>query len=118
MTVTTSDSALQRTFELRSGTDPALTLGALWWGPGDPQMQLAASAMARAMRFASGPVTLELEWRGVTLTAHAWGSGAAEALDLVPGLVGELDDAPPLAAHHPIVADLARRFPGLRMTRG
>ena len=33
--------------------------GALWWGPGDPQMQLGPHGLVRAMRLASGPATLE-----------------------------------------------------------
>lgn len=109
---------IERRFELGGGTDPALTLGALWWGPGDLAMQLWPGRAVRALRLASGPATLEITWRGDVAAARAWGAGASEALDLVPGLIGELDDAPPLVAHHPIVVELARRLPGLRLTRG
>ena len=109
---------VERRFTLETGTDPALSTGALWWGPGDPQMKLGPTGMVRAMRLASGPATLELAWHGKRVAARAWGDGAGEALDLVPGLVGELDEAPPLGAHHPVIADLARRLPGLRLTRG
>lgn len=83
-----------------------------------PQMQLGPHGLVRAMRLASGPATIEASWAGQRIMARAWGDGASEALDLVPGLVGDLDDAPPLAAHHPIVVELARRLPGLRLTRG
>lgn len=109
---------VERHFTLRTGTDPALSAGALWWGPGDPQMQLGPKGLVRAMRLAGGPATLELSWRGQRIVARAWGDGAGDALDLAPGLVGDLDDAPPLIAHHPIVAELTRRLPGLRLTRG
>jgi 3-methyladenine DNA glycosylase/8-oxoguanine DNA glycosylase len=109
---------IERRFTLQTGTDPALSAGALWWGPSDPQMQLGPHGLVRAMRLASGPATLEVSWRGHSVLARAWGAGASEALDLAPGLVGDLDDAPPLAAHNPIVAELARRLPGLRLTRG
>ncbi|MEO8247720.1 MAG: DNA-3-methyladenine glycosylase 2 family protein [Chloroflexota bacterium] len=109
---------IEHRFTLETGTDPALSAGALWWGPGDPQMQLGPNGLVRAMRLASGPATLEVSWQGNRLVAKAWGDGAGEALDLAPGLVGDLDDAPPLVAHHPIVAALARRLPGLRLTRG
>jgi 3-methyladenine DNA glycosylase/8-oxoguanine DNA glycosylase len=118
MAAATHDSPIESSYVLRSGTDPALTLGALWWGPGDAQMQLAPGRAARAMRLASGPSSLELTWRGTTVTARAWGLGAQEALDLVPALVGELDDPAPLVAHHPVVAELMRRFDGLRLTCG
>jgi 3-methyladenine DNA glycosylase/8-oxoguanine DNA glycosylase len=115
---TTEKAPLERRFTLRTGTDPGLTAGALWWGPGDPQMQLGPGGLVRALRLASGPATLEMAWQGNRLGARAWGDGAREALDLAPGLVGELDDAPPLVAHHPIVGELARRLSGLRLTRG
>lgn len=109
---------MERRFTLWTGTDPGLSAGALWWGPGDPQMQLGPGRLARAMRLASGPATLEITWQGDQLVARAWGEGASEALELAPGLVGEHDDAPVLVAHHQIVGELARRMPGLRLTRG
>jgi 3-methyladenine DNA glycosylase/8-oxoguanine DNA glycosylase len=114
----TLEAPIERSYVLHSGTDPALTLGALWWGPGDAQMQLAPGRAARAMRLASGPACVELTWEGRAVAARAWGTGAREALDLVPALVGELDDPAPLIAHHPIVAELMRHFEGLRLTRG
>ncbi|HUP83476.1 MAG TPA: DNA-3-methyladenine glycosylase 2 family protein, partial [Candidatus Limnocylindria bacterium] len=88
------------------------------WGPGDPQMQLGPHGLVRAMRLASGPATLEISWRSAQVVARAWGDGASEALDLAPGLIGDLDDPPLLVAHHSIVGELARRMPGLRLTRG
>ncbi len=118
MTAANADKPIEARFELKSGTDPALTLGALWWGPGDQVMALAPAQAARAMRLTSGPATVEMAWGSGWASARAWGAGAAEALDLVPGLIGELDDPPPLVAHHPIVAELARRNTGLRLTRG
>ncbi len=118
MSAATVETPIERLFVLSSGTDPALTLGALWWGPADPQMQVAHDRVARAIRLASGPASVEMTLRGTTVAARAWGTGAAEALDLVPALVGELDDPARLVARHPIVADLMRRFSGLRLTRG
>ena len=118
MSAATIETPLERSYVLRSHTDPELTLGALWWGPGDAQMQLAPGRAALAMRVAGGPASVELSWRGSAVAARAWGPGAQEALDRVPGLVGELDDPAPLVAHHQIVADLMRRFEGLRLTRG
>ncbi len=118
MTVADTQAPLERRFELKSGADPALTLGALWWGPGDLVMQLGPGRAARAMRLATGPATVDIAWNSGWAVARSWGAGASEALELVPGLVGELDEAPNLSASHPIVAELARRNTGLRMTRG
>lgn len=118
MTAEPLPKPIERRFELNSGTDPQLTLAPLWWGPGDLVMTLAPGQAARAMRLASGPATIEMAWGAGWVSARAWGAGAAEALDMVPGLIGELDDAPSIAAAHPIVAELARRHSGLRLTRG
>jgi 3-methyladenine DNA glycosylase/8-oxoguanine DNA glycosylase len=118
MTAGDAQAPLERRFEIKSGTDPALTLSALWWGPGDLVMQLGPGRAVRAMRLASGPATVDFEWSPGQAVARAWGAGASEALELLPGLIGELDDAPKLSAAHPIVAELARRNAGLRMTRG
>ena len=53
-------------------------------------------------------------------TSGSVGPRRAEALDIAPGLIGELDDdASGLSlAHDAVVADLVRRLPGLRLTRG
>jgi 3-methyladenine DNA glycosylase/8-oxoguanine DNA glycosylase len=56
--------------------------------------------------------------RGATIAARAWGAGASEALDLVPALLGELDDPTLLVPQHPIVAELQHRFPDMRLTSG
>jgi 3-methyladenine DNA glycosylase/8-oxoguanine DNA glycosylase len=118
MSSVTRKAPIERRFTLTTDTDPQQSAGALWWGPGDPQMQLGPHGLVRAMRLASGPATLEVAWQGRRVLARAWGDGAGEALDLAPGLVGDLDDAPQLVAHHPVVAELSRRMPGLRLTRG
>jgi 3-methyladenine DNA glycosylase/8-oxoguanine DNA glycosylase len=52
-----------------------------------------------------------------TVVAYAWGPGADAALDAVPDLVGAADDPPPLADAHPLVTELERREPGLRIGR-
>ncbi len=104
--------------ELRSGTDPLLTMRQLWLGPLDRQMQLGHNTLSRAARTPAGPATLELHVAGRRVEAQAWGSGAGHLLGLLPGLMGELDDPSALRPRHPIVAQLLHRLPGLRMTRG
>ncbi|MEP7158486.1 MAG: DNA-3-methyladenine glycosylase 2 family protein [Chloroflexota bacterium] len=110
-----------------SGTDPLATMTALWMGPGDPQMRVEMGEVARAFRLRSGVASLLVTAEtadGTQLLARAWGAGASEALDLVPGLVGELDDLAPLRAllaadeAHAVVKEIARRLPGARLTRG
>lgn len=110
--------ALERDVPLTGGADPLLTIAALWQGPGDPQMRFANDAVMRAMRLPSGPASVQLGVSRTAVLARAWGAGAHEALDAVPGLIGERDDPSALVAHHPLVADLVRRLPGLRLTRG
>lgn len=112
------DPPLERVVELVTETDPALTMASLWQGPGDPLMRLAPTLVERALRLPSGAAALRIELHGRRMLARAWGPGAAEALAQVPALVGEDDDPAPLIAVHPRFAQLQRRVPGLRLTRG
>jgi 3-methyladenine DNA glycosylase/8-oxoguanine DNA glycosylase len=62
-----------------------------------------------------GPATLGLHRRSDgTVVAQAWGPGAAWTLDGIPVLLGADDRPEGFVAHHPLVADAARRMPGLR----
>ena len=81
-------------------------------------MQMGEGDVVRAMHTADGPATLHL--RSVdakTILARSWGPGAQRALDAAPDLVGAGDDPPPLARAHPLVTQLERRLPGLRIGR-
>lgn len=103
---------------LDGGADPLSTLAVLWQGPTDPQMRIRGRSIARAMRFGGSVATLELRIEGQTVAARAWGPGARQALEALPALVGERDDPTPLVPRHPLIAELARRYPGLRLTSG
>lgn len=105
-------------FRLRSGTDPLLTTGALWQGPLDPQMRFEPHTVMRATRTEAGPASLHLVVSGGEVVVRAWGPGAERAIESVPGLIGELDDPTPFEPRHPVLIDLARRLPGLRLARG
>ncbi|CAN5702728.1 3-methyladenine DNA glycosylase [soil metagenome] len=111
---------VERSLRLTSGADALATIRSLWQGPMDPQMRVErGGTVMRAMRLASGSATLRLNVSRAEIVARAWGAGADEALDLVPALVGDLDQPPrdmPFA--HRLVADLFRRLPGLRLTSG
>ncbi|HYI22893.1 MAG TPA: hypothetical protein VEX62_09690 [Candidatus Limnocylindrales bacterium] len=118
MSVAKADSPLERRLSVGPWLDPFQTIAALWQGPGDPQMRLTGHSAMRAMRLRSGPATLAFDRDGQDMEVRAWGPGASEALEIAPGLIGLDDDASGLVAHHLLVADLVRRLPGLRMTRG
>ena len=47
----------------------------------------------------------------------AWGAGAAWALDGIPDLLGARDDPAGFTARHPLLADVAHRYPGFRVPR-
>ena len=70
-----------------------------------------------ATRTPDGPATLALSTRGDQLTAEAWGPGADRALDGVPELVGLTAGPMRVASYSPLVDQIARRFPGVRLTR-
>jgi len=70
------------------------------------------------MRLAGGPACLRIEASGDRVRASAWGPAAAEALDLAPGLVGELDRPEDLVVQDKVVRDLQRRFAGVHLTQG
>jgi 3-methyladenine DNA glycosylase/8-oxoguanine DNA glycosylase len=112
-----SAAPLPRTFEITNGANPVETMAVLRQGPRDPQMSVALGTVTRAMRTANGPATVRISVEGKSLRVLAWGPGGAVAIDAVPGLAGLHDDAHALVPHHPVVADIARRRPGLRLTR-
>jgi 3-methyladenine DNA glycosylase/8-oxoguanine DNA glycosylase len=97
--------------------DLGLTLGLLRHGLGDPTIAIGPGRVARAMRTPEGAATLLLRVRSTDLLAEAWGPGAEAALTGVPELIGSADDSRLLTPVHPLVADLARRRPGLRIGR-
>nr|WP_274637142.1 DNA-3-methyladenine glycosylase 2 family protein [Microbacterium bovistercoris] len=95
------------------------TIGIHRRGPRDPTMTVAGSVIWRASRTPEGIAALALrETAPGTVRAAAWGPGAAWALAQVPALCGGLDDRDAFEpAAHPLVADLHRRHPGLRLSR-
>lgn len=94
------------------------TVGMLRRGPSDPTMVIDGPVIWRAMRTPLGPTTLALRLAGGEVRATAWGPGHHFALDLVPALCGAHDDTTDFdASLHPLIADSARRHPGLRLTR-
>jgi 3-methyladenine DNA glycosylase/8-oxoguanine DNA glycosylase len=108
-----------RTVETRRPVDLDLTLRPLLHGGGrDPSVRFTAGEVWRATDTAAGPATVHLRSLGPTaVAARAWGPGAATALDDVADLLGADDDPPSLGGIHPLVTELAKRLPGLRVGR-
>ena len=108
-------------FERRVPVDGPLdlqrTLAPLSRGLGDPTMRLTGGRVWRAMRTPDGPAAIALLLHGGELRAEAWGPGAERALSDVPTLLGLRGAPPPIPSGHPLVADLARRLPGVRIPR-
>ena len=110
--------SLTRELRLESAVNVFLTLSMLRKGKGDPTTRHAGGYLWRTSRMPSGAVTYVLRQLEPTLVrAEAWGPGAAELLDGLPGLVGAEDDPSGFVPAHPILADAFRRHPGLRIPR-
>ncbi len=106
----------RRTIDLKTQIDLRVVVGPHIRGRGDPTGRVSSLSVARAMRTPDGAATILAELRGSRIEAEAWGPGADRALAGLPALLGLQDDPtgfdPTL---HPMVADLARRRPDLRI---
>lgn len=91
-------------------------LGRLRRGAGDPTIRRIGSSWFRATRTPVGPALLRLD-EGERIRAYAWGEGAEWVLDHLPRLLGDHDDPGGFRPRHPILAEIARRHPGLRVGR-
>jgi 3-methyladenine DNA glycosylase/8-oxoguanine DNA glycosylase len=111
-----SDTGLQREWRPDYPLDLLGVLGPLRRGRGDPASRVAAGGMWRAGSTPEGPATLVVHRRGDgAVHARAWGPGAQWTLDGVPALLGADDDDTGFGAHHPLIAEIQRRMPGLRL---
>lgn len=97
--------------------DLLLTLAPLAHGRGDATIRFSADGIWRASRTPQGAATLRLRPVDGGVTAEAWGPGARWALEHAAALIGADDEPSELVPHHRLVADLVRRFPGLRLPR-
>jgi 3-methyladenine DNA glycosylase/8-oxoguanine DNA glycosylase len=77
----------------------------------------------RALDTPGGPATLRLSPAGPVVKADAWGPGADAAIEQAPELAGANDvgtdeiGAIAIAAPHPVLAEVIRRRPRVRMVR-
>jgi 3-methyladenine DNA glycosylase/8-oxoguanine DNA glycosylase len=88
-------------------------------GRKDPaQQHLLDGSVWRASWFPAGPATYHLVQRGPReISCRAWGAGAEQAVAAVPDLLGARDDPTGFAPQHPLLVELHRRHPGLRIPR-
>ncbi|MBD5785110.1 DNA-3-methyladenine glycosylase 2 family protein [Cellulosimicrobium terreum] len=97
--------------------DLCLTLARLTRGPYDPTSRTAPGEVWRTTRLPSGPATCRLVQTGPRdVVGQAWGPGSEEALETLPHLLGEHDDAAGFAPPD-FLRDAHRRSPGLRIPR-
>ena len=104
------------TYRPDSGVDFRSTLGPMCNGPHDPTTRFAADGFWRTTRHRSGTATVQIRPDGDAFEIEAWGEGADEVLDLVPGWLGAHDNER-FETDHPLVSELHRRHPGLRIGR-
>jgi 3-methyladenine DNA glycosylase/8-oxoguanine DNA glycosylase len=110
--------ALRTTYAPRREVSLRLTLGPLAQGRTDPTMQRDATGIWLTLASEAGSASLHLRGVAGSIEATAWGPGAAAAIEQVPALCGaDDDDAGFDATRHPLIAELHRRTPGLRLTR-
>jgi 3-methyladenine DNA glycosylase/8-oxoguanine DNA glycosylase len=70
-----------------------------------------------ALRTPAGNATIDITHDGDRLRCETWGPGADHLLARAEELVGVAQDRPSLDGPYPLVKDLARRFPGVRLPR-
>ncbi|MGW5052879.1 DNA-3-methyladenine glycosylase family protein [Actinokineospora sp. NPDC004072] len=106
---------LDRSWTPVGALDLAAVVRPLRRGPGDPAFQVDARGTWLAANTPAGPGTLCLRAVSGEVLASAWGPGADALVDGVPALLGADDDDAGFVAHHPLVAEVRRGRPGLRL---
>jgi 3-methyladenine DNA glycosylase/8-oxoguanine DNA glycosylase len=88
-------------------------------GPGDPTMTTVGAVIWRASRTPQGIATLALRQSADgSIRAAAWGPGADWAIDQAPALCGQRDDDTGFdTSRHPMLDEVRRRNPGVRLVR-
>jgi 3-methyladenine DNA glycosylase/8-oxoguanine DNA glycosylase len=108
----TASWEIDRPLELVTNT------GASRWGGADPNGFVRDGRVWRAAYYPAGAAALSVWSDGSKVRAEAWGPGAEDALESVPMFVGLADDAEGFdPSQHPLVRDVARARPGVRLIR-
>lgn len=94
------------------------TLSPLSRGGDGPCFRRTATGVWLTFRTPIGPATLHLDQSADGIDVAAWGDGAEWALDGVPELLGSRDDWADLdLGRSPLLTEVRRRNPGLRLSR-
>jgi len=101
-------------FELHRPLDLRQTLSLIGYGP---WMRIDDAGLWLATRTPEGIATLNLRRDDGHVTAKAWGPGAGWATVNAATTCGAGDDDSGFVPDHPVIAQLKRRMPGLRMPR-
>jgi 3-methyladenine DNA glycosylase/8-oxoguanine DNA glycosylase len=111
--------AARSTVTLTGPVDVRRTLAPLRRGPRDPAYRTAPDgAVWRATRTNAGPVSVRVRQVDPrTAEVHAWGPGAAAALEVVPGWLGAHDDVTGFDPQPGPVRDAFRRTSTVRLGR-
>lgn len=109
--------AVQRTVGIAGPLDLVRTVAPLRRGTGDPTHRVVDADVWRTVPTPDGPATMRLSPVDSGVCCVAWGAGAQWSLDRAPGLVGVLDDPGGFDPAHPLLHELHRRHPGLRLPR-
>jgi endonuclease III len=108
------DGPLRARFEPRRRLDLTLTIAPIGHGP---SLRLVDGEVWRATLTPEGPATVHLVQANGAVEIEAWGPGAAWAAAGVGALCGEDDDDSGFRPVHPLLADMHRRHPGLRLPK-
>lgn len=92
-----------------------LTLGPFRRGWRDPTTRFDDGGFWRATRTPDGPASERVTIDDGGVLVEAWGPGAEWLVEAAPALVGLHDDPDAFHAAHPVIHDLHRRMPGLRL---
>jgi 3-methyladenine DNA glycosylase/8-oxoguanine DNA glycosylase len=112
-------AAATRVWAAGRPVDVAATLAPLCRGAGDPAHRVdAAGRFWWCCRTPEGPGTIAISARDGEVRARAWGDGADWLLAGLPALLGDGDDWSGLdLSPAPVLAEVLRRRPGLRLPR-
>ena len=108
------DSRLRTRFVPNKALDLGLTLAPIGQGA---WLRVRGGEAWRATLTPEGPATVHLQHANGAVEVESWGPGAAWAAARAAALCGEEDDDAGFAPAHPLLAEIRRHHPGLRIPK-